>query len=374
MPGAADGAHRELYDYSDDGQLVSVDAAEAGSDGVFGASRAVARYTRDALGRVLAESDYDATGRVAHSRVDVAYDNADRVLSETDTQVQGTDTFTNYVSNRYDVGGTLASSSTQSWKAGGGSTGNATTTYGYAWREGALTARQTLTNTDGSTASVYGYDPGGRLTRVELTGGARPRTVNLATDLAGEILTRDEASAASLNPHARHYVFDGVELGTVSNDGTDNRTFASAVAAGEAAPGTGPFRGGATGGSAYASFDRQHDAVNPGSVEGTPGLYTAREGDTAASIAQGVWGDANLWYLLAAANGLAAGESLPVVAVELAQLLADPAQRQGKRASRRSRSARSRRRTDSRNMTNVTATTFLPCAPCRPSCSVWCRR
>ena len=132
-------------------------------------------------------------------------------------------------------------------------------------------------------------------------------------DLTGQILTRDESSVATLNPHAKSYVFNGVGQGTVNNDGTDNMTFAAAVDAGTVAPpatNPGPFRGGATFGSSYASFDRQHDAVNPANTESTPAAYTVRSGDTLQSVAQAAWGDANLWYLIAAANGLTGSETL----------------------------------------------------------------
>ena len=54
-----------------------------------------------------------------------------------------------------------------------GDTSNATTTYRYVWRDGALASSVTLTKKDGSTQSLYGYDEAGRLTGLTLTGGAR---------------------------------------------------------------------------------------------------------------------------------------------------------------------------------------------------------
>lgn len=38
--------------------------------------------------------------------------------------------------------------------------------------------------------------------------------------------------------------------------------------------------------------------------------YTVASGDTLRSIAQGVYGDSNLWYLIANANGLEADDPL----------------------------------------------------------------
>lgn len=308
------GAHREIYGYSDDGYLTAVDQADADGNGLFATPVALARYTRDALGRTLAESNYDAAGaNVERSRSAIRYDNRDQVLGETDVQRQGSDTFTSNTSNFYSAAGTLSSSSTQSWKSSGGTTSNDTTSYAYLWRDGALTSQVTLSNTDGTTQSLYVYDNAGRLNQVQLTGGARPRTVQLTTDLGGQILTRDEVSASSLNPHSRTYVFDGVVQGSVNNDGTDNKTFAAAIAEGTVAPPTsnpGAFRNGAAYGSSYANFDRQHDAINPTSAQSAGSTYTVRAGDTLASIAQAAWGDANLWYMIAGANGLSGAEAL----------------------------------------------------------------
>ena len=41
-----------------------------------------------------------------------------------------------------------------------------------------------------------------------------------------------------------------------------------------------------------------------------PATYTVRSGDTLQSVAQALWGDANLWYLIADANSLSAGQTL----------------------------------------------------------------
>ncbi|QXT34430.1 LysM peptidoglycan-binding domain-containing protein [Sphingomonas sanguinis] len=202
-----------------------------------------------------------------------------------------------------------------------GATSNATTTYSYVWRDGPLTSAVTLTNTDGTTQSLYAYDEAGRLLGVTLTGGVRPRTVAVTTDLGGQILTRDEqpqyAGAPAANPREKRYIFDGVVMGEVGNDGTDNTTFAAAVAEGRApepqsttASPAGPFRNGGFSGAAHADFDQNYDAVNYRSVATTTQSYTVRAGDTLAGIAQTLWGDANLWYLIAGANGLSADETL----------------------------------------------------------------
>lgn len=314
--------HRERYAYSDDGQLVAVYQSDAVTAGSFGPETLLASYQRDALGRVLSEQQYDPDGvTVVRSRYGIAYDNRGRVTAESATQRRGSETYNSYATNWYNPDGTLSSSAVQSWKDGGGATSNATTTYSYVWRDGPLTSAVTLTNTDGTTQSLYAYDEAGRLLGVTLTGGVRPRTVAVTTDLGGQILTRDEqpqyAGAPAANPREKRYIFDGVVMGEVGNDGTDNTTFAAAVAEGRApepqsttASPAGPFRNGGFSGAAHADFDQNYDAVNYRSVATTTQSYTARAGDTLAGIAQTLWGDANLWYLIAGANGLSADETL----------------------------------------------------------------
>ena len=56
----------------------------------------------------------------------------------------------------------------------------------------------------------------------------RPRHVAFVNDLAGQALARDEADrlAATGDPHQRWYRFDGREMGSISNDGTDETSYA----------------------------------------------------------------------------------------------------------------------------------------------------
>jgi hypothetical protein len=52
--------------------------------------------------------------------------------------------------------------------------------------------------------------------------------------------------------------------------------------------------------------------INPYSngAQSTSSNYTVGDGDTVQSIAQALWGDASLWYMIAEANGLNAGSQL----------------------------------------------------------------
>jgi nucleoid-associated protein YgaU len=69
-------------------------------------------------------------------------------------------------------------------------------------------------------------------------------------------------------------------------------------------PGTGAFRFGAAGGGDHAYFNNGLDPVNSYGQGSAAGGYRVRGGDTLASIAAQLWGDAALWYKLAGANGL----------------------------------------------------------------------
>ncbi len=57
-------------------------------------------------------------------------------------------------------------------------------------------------------------------------------------------------------------------------------------------------------------FDEDYQPVNLVNPATAPQTYRVRTGDTLYSIAQQTWGDANLWRLIADANGLSAGASL----------------------------------------------------------------
>ena len=57
-------------------------------------------------------------------------------------------------------------------------------------------------------------------------------------------------------------------------------------------------------------FDQNYEPIGPDYPPATASSYTVRGGDTLSSIAQSVWGDAAMWYLIADANGLRGTETL----------------------------------------------------------------
>ncbi len=59
-----------------------------------------------------------------------------------------------------------------------------------------------------------------------------------------------------------------------------------------------------------ADFDQNFQPINADYPPHAPQFYIIRSGDTLQGISRAMWGDANVWYLLADANGLQGGEQL----------------------------------------------------------------
>jgi nucleoid-associated protein YgaU len=77
-----------------------------------------------------------------------------------------------------------------------------------------------------------------------------------------------------------------------------------------AVPGNGIFADGASYASAAAAFNTSYDPINGMDSTDAASRYTVAAGDTLQSIAQNIWGDSSLWYLIADANGLAGNAAL----------------------------------------------------------------
>ena len=127
------------------------------------------------------------------------------------------------------------------------------------------------------------------------------------------LVRRDEAdaNAATGDPHALWYRFDGRQMGSATNDARGSGgDYAGSVDDRQAVEGTGAFRLGAGGGVYDSGFAQGPAAIDSTTTGSEAGSYTVRGGDTLAGIAAQLWGDAGLWYKLADANGLGAGTSL----------------------------------------------------------------
>lgn len=315
---------------------------------IGGVLRAATTY--NAYGQVTEYWEYDPSLQLTHRRYDIVYDGRGQVLAEKGRTRQGSDWIYTHTANYYSAdgtggrpsaitgagtvgsatGGLLYFSETKNWKNGAttpvySSTADydyadAYTTQYYEWRDGAVQDWVTLDNRDGVSTSDYRYDDDGALALVRITGGARPRDIAYASGLGGEILARRERDLndAASDPSSRTWMFGGRQMGMVGNDGTGNVDYATAIADRGEVPGTGAFRNGETSASVYADFDANFTALNGDTAGGGGSSYIVSQGDTLQGIAAAIWGDANLWYKLAEANGmtgggaLAAGQSLTI--------------------------------------------------------------
>jgi hypothetical protein len=146
----------------------------------------------------------------------------------------------------------------------------------------------------------------------------RPRTVSFASAPGGQVLLRAERSAAAQNPLDQRYFVSGVQVGEITNDGNNDPERIDygqslRVRNWTSNPEAAPFRWNTQTGVMEATFGGAgFDPINPlsGGMAGTSGRYAVQDGDTLAGIAAGLWGDANLWYMLAEANGLSGAEML----------------------------------------------------------------
>ncbi|WP_221928398.1 LysM peptidoglycan-binding domain-containing protein [Pseudomonas kilonensis] len=145
-------------------------------------------------------------------------------------------------------------------------TGTYATVYSFAagsYKEGQITTTSSLPGTPGTTS--FGYDKFGAITMISTANGIRSFT----SSLEGQIETRYEPNKTVQS----YFYYEGKAL---ANVGT-------------------------------ASAAEVSDTLTPISKEypaRTSSTYIVNHGDTLANIAQSVWGDSGMWYLIADANGL----------------------------------------------------------------------
>ena len=124
--------------------------------------------------------------------------------------------------------------------------------------------------------------------------------------------------AAQAAPVEVFYRFAGKTMEMVGNNGTGDVSYDASVTARSAASpaitstNAGLFRNGTnSGGASYADFSQSLDPYNSGQQGSAGGgTYAVRSGDTLQAIAAALYGDGNLWYRIAEANGLTAGVAL----------------------------------------------------------------
>ncbi|QQP95119.1 LysM peptidoglycan-binding domain-containing protein [Lysobacter enzymogenes] len=323
---------------SGDGVLVAYDRAGQRIEATYASDRHVEQYAYDSMGYltdtkiggvVRASRSNDLAGRVLDYR---EYD-ADRVLRNHITHtwdrdsllVQDFDNLKNTGTRTYRFGdGTVEYTQTYDNNANPGAT--VKTTYTYQWFD---SAKQQEIRVDGSAPGVkgpwapgfshYSYDDLGRiLVARDETGG---RSFSYQVDGEGRILQRDELMGgefidgriynATQNRYHSYFLFDDRQVGNLGNDGIDRIDYVKELAQNQAPAGARnddrhkrftPVGG--------VDFDQNYQPINSLYPTAAPGSYIVKAGDTLQSIANAVWGDGAMWYLLADANGLAPNQPL----------------------------------------------------------------
>jgi YD repeat-containing protein len=284
-----------------------------------------ARRTSDAMGRVTSYAEYTTDGSTTNFGRTVTYDNVNRVTDEIDTQRQSNATYiTTTIHNDYraDAGGEVYTGVdqgvlTHSRRQDQGSSTVINTVYSYQWWDEAKQIGIQIKGDNPANPNSYrwadgasqlSYDFNGHLKAAVVTGGA-PRTITYTSDAYGQVLIREERINGALGPRQLYYYLNGNRIGDVGNDGPSRVDYAAALAQRDVAPTTpGAFRNGKA--VASADFDQNYEPIGPNYPGQAASDYTVRSGDTLSSIAQAIWGDSSLWYLIADSNGLTAADAL----------------------------------------------------------------
>jgi YD repeat-containing protein len=276
-------------------------------------------YTYDGLGRLDQtmsqgrledDRDYDRASRVTRQLVGAfeggnfvtrittsSYNDAGLLLQRT-TQKNGVnESKQEFGPNSYDAAGNVLSYVTTVYQGNGTPWYTSTHTYTYRLSEGYQEATHSVVNSgvvqNGSTA--YAYNANGEMIRFTDSNSpstnryfannaqGNPLTVvrgNYGTDPSSAFFwaTAEGANYTPFNAGYFYYSAEGQQVGMSGwLDSNTNMT---------------------------ANFDVNYTPISPTYPASVPSTYVVQQGDTLRIVAARLFGDANLWYLLAQANGL----------------------------------------------------------------------
>ena len=167
----------------------------------------------------------------------------------------------------------------------------------------------------------YQYDANGNV--MDLRDATGRRTFNYVTDINGQVLSREQKEYDTdkkqwTNKVQNFFYFNGATVGEAGDFTDVNKDYvrmnsdatkahidskniknASAINVGQ----------GAGENEQSANFTFGFAGLSP--YTSSIGYTTSGDGETAKTIAQAVYGDGSLWYVIAEANGLSGAESLP---------------------------------------------------------------
>ncbi|MBP2161596.1 MULTISPECIES: putative adhesin [Asticcacaulis] len=303
--------HVETYAYTADGYLKTVLTG-----GVLGAARVT-----DVLGRLTSYTEYKANGATVLSTRSATYDADSRVTFETTQTYNDNGTnYTNEITNNYLSGGVeqgVVMSSVNKQYQNGSLVKTINSSNSYVWWNQAKSSTSSVSGPTSGTAT-YSYDANGNLSQVNDAGVSR--VVTYQTDSFGQVLSRKETNSGNKGAYRNFFYLEGHVVGDVGNDLLASQTdYAQQLATNRnnaTYPSTSAYT--ATPVTGVGGTFHNYQALNTTSVAQSGSTYTVMAGDTLQSVAQNVWGDASLWFMLAEANGLsgnsmlAAGQSLTI--------------------------------------------------------------
>jgi hypothetical protein len=204
-------------------------------------------YTYDAMGRTLWEKAYDSDGTtLLYSRHVTGYDADSLVQTDTTyTKLSNGKDDNRSSSYYYTIGsgddeqflGGVVTAVLTTETAGTDPTTHVGFGYGYLWFDHAVQSVEsydsdTLDEHNAIGNSLLEYDQREALVDANIQDGD-PRHVIYTANLQGEITIRDvdaPFSGKTTAPYAQYYYYDGIAMGDVSNDGTSNVDYVSAIA------------------------------------------------------------------------------------------------------------------------------------------------
>ena len=142
--------------------------------------------------------------------------------------------------------------------------------------------------------------------------------MHYALNSDGEVVMRAQSDNSSNDPDEVHRYVGGVQVADYTNDNNSelqNYDYQALITdKTSSATGTGRFWHGATAGTSGGEFGTSGydpiNAITAGTSQNSRSSYVVQSGDTLQGIAQNLWGDSSLWYLIADANGLSADAPL----------------------------------------------------------------
>ena len=304
----------ETYTYTVDGYLQTISVKPLASDVTQLTNVRVA----DALGRTLDNITYTYSNGTptAHHQTSV-YDWDNRLETQTDETL--TKTYS-YFGSTYVEGAstqaalTVAGPGQLAQVSSVGSGATSTNTYTYTLWDTADQASITTSSGGSAATTTEHYNAEGFLVEADaIPAGSSTVTKTLYTlSATGLIMLRQSTGGTDTSTQYFYYAA-GRTIGDVSdgkNPDASRMSYAEEWAT--------VTKHGVIDTSQYktnqpvlaADFDQSYQPINSTYPAATSTNYTVHTGDTLRSIARALWGDADMWYLIAQANNLSASATL----------------------------------------------------------------